>query len=66
MLIFSKSEVDRFKHRNKSLRWDQAFYAYMKLYKKTNEADKRFCDRLYNTDEEKAKAMVVSRLDCNN
>lgn len=63
MLKFSKSVVDEFRHRNKALRWGQAFHQYMKLEKITNDADKRFCDRLYNAEESVAKAMVQSRID---
>ena len=44
----------------------QAFFGYMKLEKVTNQQDKEFCDRLYNATDEKAKAMVASRLDRSN
>ena len=62
MLMFSKSEVDRFRHNNKALRWGQAFYNHFKLEKVTGQ-DKYFCDKLYNADETTAKAMVASRTD---
>ena len=62
MLMFSKSEVGKFTHRNKSLRWGQAFYNHFKLEKVTGQ-DKYFCDKLYNADEATAKAMVASRTD---
>lgn len=63
MIMFSKSEVDNFRHTNKALRWGQQFYQKFKLDKVTNPQDKDFCDRLYNATEEKAKAMVASRTD---
>ncbi len=64
MMMFSQSEVDRFRHNNKSKRYGQDFYDFMKLHKITNPQDKMFCDRLYNEpDDDKAKAMIVSRTD---
>ena len=66
MITFTKSKVDAFKHLNTHLRWGQAFFGYMKLEKVTNQQDKEFCDRLYNATDEKAKAMVASRLDRSN
>lgn len=65
MITFAKSKVDAFQHHNKHLRWGQAFYGFMKLSKVTNPQDKEFCDRLYNATDDKAKAMVQSRLDHN-
>ena len=65
MLTFSKSTVDAFTHRNKALRWGQAFHQHMKLHKITG-SDKAFCDKLYNATDEVAKAMVASRTDKNN
>lgn len=65
MIMFSKSMVETFSHRNKSLRWGQAFHQYMKLHKVTGQ-DKAFCDKLYNATDEIAKAMVASRTDKNN
>ncbi len=64
MLLFPKSKVDQFKHRNKALRYGQAFYQFMKLEK--CDQDKSFCDRLYEVDEERAKQMIASRTDYNN
>lgn len=65
LLTFPKSTFDQFRHANKNLRWGQAFHGFMKLDKCTQ--DKTFCDRLYNElNEEKAKAMVISRLDRSN
>ena len=62
MVTFSRSVVDQFKHVNKNLRWGQAFHQFMKLDRCTT--DKHFLDRLYNeSDEGKAKAMVISRTD---
>lgn len=62
MLLFPESRVKKFVHRNKALRYGQAFYAYMKLHKVVNPQDKYFCDRLYNeTDDKKAKNMIASR-----
>ena len=61
--MFAKSSVDKFKHQNKALRWGQAFYKFMKLDKVKNIQDKEFCDRLFNADDDKAKAMVASRTD---
>ena len=64
LLTFSQSQVAKFKHGNKHLRWGQAFHQFMKLEKITNEKDKAFCDRLYNeVDNDKARAMVTSRTD---
>lgn len=63
MIMFSESEVKRFQHKNKHLRWGQAFYNFMKLHKVKDPQDKEFCDRLYNAPDEKAKAMVTSRTD---
>ena len=65
MLTFSKSLVDKFVHRNKVLRWGQAFHRQFKLDKVTNQQDKEFCDRLFNAADDKAKQMVQSRLDHN-
>lgn len=62
-ITFSKSEVEKFKHNNKHLRWGQAFHQHFKLERVTGQ-DKSFCDRLYNeTNDERAKAMVISRTD---
>ncbi len=66
MLSFTKSCVDTFKHVNKSQRYGQAFYSYMKLDKVCERQDKDFCNRLYNADDAKAKAMIQSRIDQNN
>lgn len=63
MLTFSKTTVNEFRHTNKSLRWGQAFHRFMKLDKITNLEDKNFCDKLYNANDEIAKAMVASRTD---
>lgn len=64
MLTFSKTEVDRFRHQNKALRWGQAFHKRFKLHK-IQGSDSAFCDKLYNADEATAKAMVASRTDRN-
>lgn len=66
MITFTKSKVDAFKHLNKHVSWGKAFFGYMKLEKVTNQQDKEFCDRLFNASDEKAKAMVQSRLDKGN
>lgn len=66
MITFSKSEVDRFVHRNKMLRYGQAFHCQFKLDKVTNPQDKEFCDRLWAADDDKAKAMIASRIDHSN
>ena len=64
MLMFSKSEVSRFVHTNKALRWGQAFYNAFKLHKVSGAQDKEFCDRLYNEkDDSRAKAFVQGRTD---
>lgn len=63
MIKFPASQVKAFVHRNKALRWGQAFHQFMKLEKVENAQDKEFCDRLYNAPDEKAKAMVTSRTD---
>ena len=64
MLTFPKSLVDRFKYRNSSLRYGQAFYLYAKLHKICDRADKDFCDKLFNEpNEDKAKNMIASRTD---
>lgn len=65
MVTFPKSQVDSFVHRNKALRYGQAFHQFMHLDKIKNDADKAFCDRLYNATDEKAKAMIISRTDFN-
>ncbi len=63
--MFSKSEVEKFRHNNKALRWGQAFHSFFKLHKVTG-ADKNFCDKLFvEVDEAKAKNMVASRIDKN-
>lgn len=62
MITFSKSEVDRFVHRNQSLRWGQAFHQHMKL-DKVKGIDKNWCDKLYAASEPIAKAMVRQRTD---
>lgn len=62
--MFPKTQVVAFKHKNKALRYGQAFHQFMKLEKVTGQ-DKSFCDRLYQADEEKAKAMIASRTDYN-
>ena len=67
MIMFPKSRVIQFKHNNKHLRYGQAFHNYMKLHKVHNTQDKEFCDRLWaETNDEKAKAMIISRTDPNN
>lgn len=66
MLMFPKSLTDKFRHNNKSLRLGQAFYNFAKLHKIKNTADKLFCDRLFNeSDDNKAKDMIISRTDKN-
>lgn len=65
MITFPKTRVNAFQHRNKALRYGQAFHQFMKLDKVTNPQDKEFCDRLYNAPDEKAKQMILSRLDHN-
>lgn len=65
MITFAKSKVDRFVHRNKALRYGQAFYQAFKLDKVTDAADKQFCNRIYEANEEKTKALIASRLDRN-
>ena len=66
MIMFSATQVATFVHRNKSLRYGQAFHQFMKLEKIVDDSDKRFCDRLYNAIDEVAKQMIASRLDKNN
>lgn len=66
MLMFSQSTVNTFVHKDKNLRWGQAFYDFMKLHKITNPEDKIFCDRLYNAEDGEAKHMVMARLDFRN
>lgn len=63
MLMFPKSLVTKFVHRNKALRYGQAFHKFMKLEK--CQQDKWFCDKLYNADETTAKNMIASRIDHN-
>lgn len=66
MIMFPISQVVRFKYKHKSLRYGQAFHNFMKLHKVTNPQDKEFCDRLWNErNDEKAKAMIISRTDRN-
>ena len=65
MITFPISQVSKFVHKNKSLRYGQAFHQHMKLHKISNPQDKEFCDRLYNATDEKAKAMIISRTDNN-
>lgn len=64
MLTFPASKIKKFQHKNKALRWGQAFHQFMKLEK--CDQDKHFCDKLYNADEATAKAMVASRTDNHN
>lgn len=66
MIMFPKSQVDKFRHVNKSKRYGQAIYDFLKLEKVHNPQDKEFCDRLYYAKDEKAKTMVMSRLDYEN
>lgn len=62
MITFSKTEVDKFFHKNKHLRYGQEFYHYFKLEKITGE-DKPFCDKLYVAEDNDAKSMIASRID---
>lgn len=62
MLMFSKSEVDKFRHGNKHLRYGQAFYHHFKLDRVVGQ-DKAFCDKLYEATEDTARAMIASRID---
>lgn len=62
--MFPKTQVNAFQHKNKALRYGQAFHQFMKLEKVTGQ-DKDFCDRLYQANEDKAKAMIASRTDHN-
>lgn len=66
MIIFPKSRIDQFVHTNQDLRWGQQFYQHMELHKCTNPEDAVFLDRLYNADDETAKAMVRDYTDYNN
>lgn len=67
MIMLPKTTVDKFVHRNKALRYGQAFHQYMKLEKVTQPQDKVYCDRIYNEpNEEVVKAWIRSRLDYNN
>lgn len=63
MLTFPSSKVKSFVHKNKALRWGQAFHQFMKLEK--CHQDKHFCDKLYTADDDVAKSMVASRTDRN-
>lgn len=65
MLMFSASEIAKFKHLNKHKRYGQDFYDHFKLHKITG-SNKAFCDKLYNANDEIAKAMIASRTDKNN
>lgn len=61
---FPASLVNRFRHRNLSQRWGQAFYDFAELHKSDRERD--FCDRLYNEpDNDNARLMVAFRTDFN-
>lgn len=67
MITFPNTQYKKFNHANASLRWGQAFYNFMKLHKVTNPQDKEFCDRIYNeADDNRARMMVISRLDLQN
>lgn len=64
MISIPKSRFESFIHFNKAKRWGQAFCDYMKLYR--SKDDTSFITKLYNeTDTEKAKNLVRSRLDHN-
>lgn len=62
-LSFSKSEVDGFRHSNKHLRYGQQFHQKFKLDKVKDPKDKIWCDKLYHSGDEQAKAMIASRTD---
>lgn len=62
-LSFSKSEVDRFRHTNKHLRYGQQFHQKFKLDKVKDPKDKIWCDKLYHSADEHAKQMIAARID---
>lgn len=63
MLMFSQTVVNSFRKQNPDLRYGQEFHQFMQLNKIENTADKEFCDRLYQADDEKAIAMIRERID---
>lgn len=62
-LTFSGTEVKKFRHDNKLLRYGQQFHQHFKLEKITNQADRIWCNRLYQASDEVAKDMVKERTD---
>lgn len=63
-LTFPQSQIKQFHQTNPHLRWGQAFHQHMQLEKITSGINKVWCDRLYyESDDEKAKAMVKQRTD---
>lgn len=58
-ICFSRDLVNNFRP-NPDQRWGQSFYEYMKLDR--CHQDREFCDRIYNAQDEEAKALVHSRL----
>lgn len=71
-IVFPRSRVEQFyrEHPNwhtvEKLRFGQAFYNFMQLDKVTGEANKAFCDRLFNADSMAAQRMVIDRTDRDN
>lgn len=71
-ITFPQTSVDRFfrekwpHQKGKGIRMGQAFHQFMNLEKITSDDNKVFCDRLYEADGNKAKAIILSVLDKNN
>lgn len=65
-LTFPKSKVDNFKHNNPHQTWGRAFYNKMRLHLIDHPQDKAYCERIMaEPDDERAKALVQSKVDKN-
>jgi len=70
MMMFPLSRYNDFCKKLKEgcyphLRVGQAFHNYMELGKITSSEERKFCDKLYEADNEKAVDLIAARIDEN-
>ena len=63
MLTIPASRVKAFRQPLNGLRWGQALYGELELYKLQNPETKAWADKLYNADDTTAKKMVEAVTD---
>lgn len=66
-ITIPKTRFDQFRFDpNSGLRYGQAFHQFMGLEKITSNANREWCDKLYNANDNQARNMVKKVIDPNN